>query len=98
MCIHLVHPNRHLQRTGACCPLLNRFEHIDRWTCPGMSWTGHFSPSKLPLRVRDLDHDLIHGSVDIMRLYVPNGISIGCFCRAHDRDRSTDQQTTLPRL
>jgi len=25
------------------CPLLSHFEYIDCWTCPGMSWVGHFS-------------------------------------------------------
>jgi len=34
-----------------CCPLLSRFEYIDCRTCPGMSWAGFFSPSKLPLHV-----------------------------------------------
>jgi len=33
-----------------CCPLLSRFEHIDRRSCPDMSWAGH-SPSKFPLHV-----------------------------------------------
>jgi len=30
--------------------------------CPGMSWVGLFSPSKLPLHVWDLDPNLIHAS------------------------------------
>jgi len=34
-----------------CCPLLSRFEHIDRRTCLGMSEAAPFSLSKFPLYV-----------------------------------------------
>jgi len=34
-----------------CCPLLSRFEYIDRRSSPGVCWVRPLSPSKLPLRV-----------------------------------------------
>jgi len=72
-----VHPTPQSASTPyQCCPLLSCFEHINRWTCPGMSSAGPFYPSKLHLRARgDLDLHLIHGSLGCPS-HTPNGISI----------------------
>jgi len=38
-----------------CCPLLSHFEYIDRRTCLGIFWAGHFPPKNCPFTRRDLD-------------------------------------------
>jgi len=56
MCTQLAHL---LHR---CWSLLSCFQYIYHWTCSRMSWAGSFSPSKLPLCIRDLDPSY-HGSL-----------------------------------
>jgi len=48
-----------------CCPLLSRFEYIDRMTYPGMSWAGPILPSKLPLHAWGSGPYPIHGSLGL---------------------------------
>jgi len=43
-------------------PLLSCFEYIDHWIYPGMSWTGWYVTSKLPIHVWKSDPHLIHCS------------------------------------
>jgi len=81
-----------------CCPLVSRFEYIDRQTGPGVSWAGLCSPSKLPLHVCISGPHLRYSSWGPPRphpqRYHDQFIR---FCTAHGHDRPTDRQTTLLR-
>ena len=44
-----------------CWLLLSRFKYINSRTCPGMSWTGDFSPQNLPLHTWGSGPHQIHG-------------------------------------
>jgi len=46
-----------------CCPLLSRFEHVNRRTCPGMSWAGPFRPQNCPFTSGFWTPHLTHGSL-----------------------------------
>jgi len=59
-------------------------------------WVGQ--PSKLPLRVRYLDPNLIHGSSSLSMSVCKRHLDrFSRFCRAQERDQQTDTQTDRPR-
>jgi len=95
--LNLVHPIG--IRTAVLHPL-NRFEYIDRRTCPGVSWSGPFSPSNLS------HHVWLSGRPSNTWFLGPkpsphpngNSISLAVFCMTHGRnDRQTDRQIGRPR-
>jgi len=78
-----------------CCPLLNRFQYIDRQICPGISCAG--SSSKLSLHARGSGPHLTRYPL-ANRFNIPNGISIGSAAFAGptavtETNRSTDHIT-----
>jgi len=88
-CTHQTQNSKlHLDRYSHSCKAHGTESHI-------CFTTGHPShPSKLPLRIEDLDLHLIHGSLDTPKSITPATCRpVQPFCRAHDRDRQNDRQT-----
>ena len=86
LCTHQTqNPKLHLNRYSQSCKAHGTESHI-------CFTTGHPShPSKLPLRIEDLDLHLIHGSLDTPKSITPATCRpVQPFCRAHERDRQTD--------
>jgi len=79
-----------------CYPLPSRFEYIDRRTCSGMSWAGHFLLQKLPLCARGSTPQSNTWFLWLIRVNIANGIAIGSAVFG-GLTVVTDRQTDRPR-
>ena len=81
-------PNDTSIGSAAFAQLRAKSSYILQWAAP--------SPSKLPRRKGDLNLHQIHGSLGPPESILQTASrSVQPFCRAHDRDKSTERQTTL---
>ena len=98
-----VHPVQYPQSASTpyqCCPLLSCFDYSARLRCPGMSWAGPFSPSKLTLHMWGSGPPSNRPTRSLQPTRVtPRTVSrlVQLLLQGSSGDRQTDKPTDRPR-